>query len=683
MRRLLVLALAFGCGGAAKTVPAQPPPSVPPSPTAGAPVAAPAPAAATTRHLDKEETITLASGTTFTVAKGWFVTTGPDLTLLEDPDRELKVALVELAAADREAAVAAGWARFEPGFSLAIERAIDLPAREGWDAIAQVAYVTKTEDKRFVVAVARRKGPTWYVALVDGKDAAMDRRGAEVTVAIRSLKAAGLEKESFAGRPAHALDAERQQQLGEFIEEWRKKMFIPGVAIAVTQGGKIVYEKGFGVRALGKTDAVTPETLFLIGSNTKSLTSLLMARLVDRKLFAWTTPVTQLLPSFALGDDKVTNSLTMQHTVCACTGLPRQDLEFLFEFTGATPEDRVTSMKRMVPTTGFGETFQYSNTMVSTGGYVAAHALHPELKLGPAYDKAMQEEVFGPLGMGATTFDFAAATKRNHALPHAHALSPEYRPIPLAWERAVVSVRPAGAAWSNVRDMSRYLLVELGKGATPDGKRFVSEENLLKRREPQVKITDELSYGLGLMVAKDHGIALVQHGGNNLGFSSDMYFLPDHDIGVVVLTNGGGTNAFMGAVRRRLLEILFDGKPEAAENLASAIEVQRKAQADENALHKPAIDAALLARVVHRYTSNGLGLATIRREGKDVVFDVGEWKSALAEKADRDGSTKLVLVSPGFAGLELIPEDKDGRTTLTIQAPQQTYVFEPVAAKTK
>jgi CubicO group peptidase (beta-lactamase class C family) len=559
-----------------------------------------------------------------------------------------------------------------------VARAVDLPAREGWDAVAQVAYVTKTEEARTVVAIARRKGGTWYVNLLDGKDAAADRRGAEATVAIRSLKASGVVKESFAGRAAHPLDAERQKQLESFIEESRRKMDIPGVSIAVVQGGKIVYEKGFGVRLAGKNEPVTPETLFLIGSNTKSLTTLLMAILIDEKLFAWSTPVTQLLPSFALGDPKVTQSLTMQHTVCACTGLPRQDLEFIFEFAGVTPEDRVAAMKTMVPTTGFGETFQYSNTMVSTGGYVAAHALSPKLKLGPAYDAAMQAKVFGPLGMRATTFDFARAKKQNHAMPHGRAWAPGYKPFPLSWEEAVIPVRPAGAAWSNVRDMSRFLLLELGKGVTPEGKRVVSEENLLKRREPQVKITDEASYGLGLMVAKDHGVSIVQHGGNNLGFSSDMYFLPDHGIGVVMLSNGGGTNTFLAAVRRRLMEILFDGEPEAAENLVAGIDLQNKARAEDTVLLKPQIDPALVSRILNDYTNPGLGRASVRREGRQVIIDVGEWQSPLAQKTDRDGTTKLVMMGPVFAGFELIPEEKDGRTTLTIQAAQQTYTFEPV-----
>src|SRR5262249_8183774 len=151
---------------------------------------------------------------------------------------------------------------------------------------------------------------------------------------------------------------------------------------------------------------------------TKSLTTLMMSKLVDEGKFTWDTPATQVLPSFALGDADVTKKVMMRHTVCACAGLPRQDLEFIFEYANATPKQRVESMKGMKPTTGFGETFQYSNTMVATGGYVAAHAAEKSKKLGPAYDGVMQSRVFGPIGMKSTTLDFEVAKAHEHATPH-------------------------------------------------------------------------------------------------------------------------------------------------------------------------------------------------------------------------------------------------------------------------
>ncbi len=164
-----------------------------------------------------------------------------------------------------------------------------------------------------------------------------------------------------------------------------------------TSNGRML-EKGLGVRELGKNDPVTPATLFMIGSMTKPLTSLMMARLVDRKQFTWDTPVTQLFPSFALGDPDATGRVTMAHTVCACTGLPRWDMEFIFEWNKSSPESRIELLRAMKPTTGFGETFQYSNLMVAAGGYVAAKTASRGSDLKRAYAEVMTAEVLRPAG---------------------------------------------------------------------------------------------------------------------------------------------------------------------------------------------------------------------------------------------------------------------------------------------
>ena len=73
----------------------------------------------------------------------------------------------------------------------------------------------------------------------------------------------------------------------------------------------------------------------------------------------------------------------------------------------------------MQPTSAFGEMFQYSNLLAAAAGFVGGHVAYPQLELGAAYDKAMQTRVFDPLGMKATTFDYAAVMRGNHAMPHA------------------------------------------------------------------------------------------------------------------------------------------------------------------------------------------------------------------------------------------------------------------------
>jgi CubicO group peptidase (beta-lactamase class C family) len=678
-----VLLLAFACGCALTKQPTERS-STPAIATGVAPGESRAPAATEERttagktlKLDADTKLQTSSGATLTGAKGWYVTAGKDVLLLEEPDRELSVAIVEVKAPSASTAIESGWKLVQPKFDRKIEHTANPPPREGWDEVVQTTYETTTQESRAVIGIARRKADLWYVSLIDGTKAALCRRGAQLMTTIISLKPKGVEKKSFKGRTAKALDGERIRAFETFVEEARTAAKVPGAAVAVVRDGKVIFEKGFGVRELGKSELVSPRTLFMIGSITKSLTTLLMARLVDEGRLTWTTPMTQLLPSFAIGDADSTRKLTLANTVCACVGLPRQDLEFLFEYAKFTPEMRVAGMRTMKPTTDFGETFQYSNSMVSAGGFAAAHVLNPKGNLGPVYDAAMKSRVFDAMGMKSTTLDFSVAKRMEHASPHGETIKLEYVPIPLSDEEGVVTVRPAGGAWSNVSDMARYVLTELANGKTPEGTRVVSETNLFKRREPQVKITDDLDYGLGLFIENDHDVRIVHHGGNNMGFTSDMFFSPDHGIGAVVLTNAGGANAFCRAVRRKLLEILFDGREEARQNLEFSMkhEQERTAKELEKVVLVP--EMTWLSSLVGTYHNDGLGKVWIRTEGKMGIFDAGEWKTTFGKKTEPDGTVKIVLTGASLAGLELVLERKDGRVTLTLDAVQQKYTFEP------
>jgi CubicO group peptidase (beta-lactamase class C family) len=107
----------------------------------------------------------------------------------------------------------------------------------------------------------------------------------------------------------------------------------------------------------------------------------------------------RLLPSFKLGDADTTSKVLVKHLICACTGMPRQDLEWLLEFQDLTPEGAMKVLATMQPTSSFGELFQYSNPMAAAAGYIGGHVVYPELELGMAYDRAMQTYVFDPLGM--------------------------------------------------------------------------------------------------------------------------------------------------------------------------------------------------------------------------------------------------------------------------------------------
>jgi CubicO group peptidase (beta-lactamase class C family) len=113
---------------------------------------------------------------------------------------------------------------------------------------------------------------------------------------------------------------------------------VPGVAIGLFQDGNVVFASGFSPRELGGRDKVAAGTLFMVASNTRAMTTLMLAKLVEQGRLTWETPVTSVLPSFRLGSAATTEQVRIKHLICACTGLPRQDYEWLFQFDGVTPD---------------------------------------------------------------------------------------------------------------------------------------------------------------------------------------------------------------------------------------------------------------------------------------------------------------------------------------------------------
>ena len=289
------------------------------------------------------------------------------------------------------------------------------------------------------------------------------------------------------------------------------------------------------------------------------MTTLMLGKLVDAGKLTWETPVTELLPSFRLGDAATTAQVRVKHLICACTGLPRQDYEWLFQYEGITPDSALATLGTMQPTSKFGEVFQYSNPLAAAAGFVGGHVAYPDLELGAAYDSAMRTLVFDPLGMKATTFDYAAALRADHAMPHSQDESGAVKTALMDLNYSIIPVRPAGAAWSNVRDMLAYVAMELANG------KDAADSSTSRRRRccsgacRRCRSARPPAYGMGLMVDTTWGVKVVHHGGDMVGFHSDMMWLPAQGVGAVVLTNGDPgldrarpvpAQAARGAVRR-------------------------------------------------------------------------------------------------------------------------------------
>ncbi len=634
----------------------------------------------TTETLKVDTPRATVDGTHFIAPAEWSITTRAPAVILAAPEPGSQIALIEVHAKDADSAVAAAWSAYAPDAKWQLKVAADLPPRDGWEQRRKYTYETSAKDARDVVAVAFRRADLWTVAIYDVADAVGEKRGAQISLILGHLQPKGYVAESFSGKPVHKFDTARIAELKQFIESARKRLDIPGIAVGIVQDNKVIMTAGFGVRELGKPESVDADTLFMIASNTKALTTLMLAQLVDQKRFGWDTPVTQLLPTFKLGNADTTRQVLVKHLVCACTGMPRQDLEFEFNGDEMTPETVVKMLATMQPTSKFGELYQYSNLMAAAGGYVGGHVLYPQSELGVAYDAAMHRLVFAPLGMNATTFNTARALRGNHSAQHGFDVDGN---IVLANMNELNSVlppiRPSGGAWSNVHDMLHYVQMELADGVLPDGQRYVSKTNLLARRIPNVASGTGATYGMGLETLDIDGVKIIHHGGHATGFLSDMIWLPEQNVGAVILTNSESGAFMLDAFRRRLLEILFDGKPEAEALLASRAQSMRlDIIAERKRLTVPA-DAQSSAKLAAHYRNAALGDIVVTHNAKAAtVFDFGGWKSDVASRCNDDGTLSFVTISPGVSGYAFVVTDDTQGHALVLRDAQHTYRFDAV-----
>jgi CubicO group peptidase (beta-lactamase class C family) len=676
---LLVVALACSaCAGTPAPAPAPPPASptivaASAAPSATAALSAPAPAV-----LSADTPEVTSSGTTFTAPAGWTLVLDGPRAMLTGPEPDLHLVVLDANAATAEEAVASAWTTLHQDFKRPLKTTTQHPGRHGFEEYRRFDYETSPNEKLVVFASARRHGGAWTVLLLEGSKSSVEKRLASMRRVDDSLRPKDYVPESFAGKTPHKLDAERAKTIVDTVERTRERATIPGVALALVQDGRVVYEGGLGVRDMGKPDKVDAHTRFLIASNTKAMTTLLLAKLVDEGKLTWETPVTQLYPGFKLGDDDTTRQVLVKHLICACTGLPRQDFEWLFQFEKATPKGEMDALVGMQPTTKFGEAFQYSNPLAAAAGFVGGYVLYPKKELGAAYDEAMQSRVFGPLGMTETTLDFGRALRSNHSAAHEFDVDGKIAMAVMDLNRSVVPIRPAGAAWSTVHDIAKYVSMELAGGKLPDGKRYISEEALLARRKPQVSVGEFATYGMGLMVDSEWGVPVVHHGGDMVGFHSDMFWIPEAGVGGVILTNGPGW-LIRRAFLRKTLEVLYDGRAEAEDDASAAIAEAKAHMAAERPRLTLPPDPQSVATLATHYTSAALGDIVVSADGPARIFDFGGWKSPVASRKNDDGTVSMVTVAPGADGIAFVVDRRDGKRALVVRDMQHEYVFAEAA----
>lgn len=315
---------------------------------------------------------------------------------------------------------------------------------------------------------------------------------------------------------------------------------VPGMAVAVVSDGAVLLARGYGLREIGKPEPVDAGTVFQLASVSKPVAASVVATQVAAGKVAWDTPMTTLLPWFALADPKATAMVTVGDLFSHRSGLPDHGGDAL---EGLGFDRRaILERLRLLPLAGFRDSYAYTNFGLTAAAEGVATAA------GTDWATLSEEAVYRPLAMARTSSRFAdymAAPDR--AVPHMRR-GGVWAPLE---QRDPDAQSPAGGVSSTVEDMARWMAMVLGEGGTT-GAPLVPAAALLPALTPQavsgppaaaVDRPGLYGYGFNLGVSASGRTTFSHSGGFYLGAATCVYLIPSAGTGIVVLSNGQPTGA--------------------------------------------------------------------------------------------------------------------------------------------
>ena len=353
-----------------------------------------------------------------------------------------------------------------------------------------------------------------------------------------------------------------------YVDAVRKRFDVPGIAVAIVKDGKVVLERGYGDREMGKPGKVDEHTMFAIASNTKAFTAAALQILADEKKLSMDDRVIDHLPWFRMSDPYITHDMRIRDLLAHRSGLGLGAGDLLYWPTTSYSTKEVAQRLKDVPITGsFRARYAYDNILFGVASLVIEEAS------GMSFKQFLSTRFFTPLGMTETRYnadDLKAGD--NVATGHAKFNFTELKPVgTLTWSNAP----GAGGLYSSVHDLTRWMNTMLAGGKVngeANGKALFSERaardlwNVLtpmpvgKPSIPELApaVPNLMGYAQGWNVGDYQGNKLVWHTGGWPGQVSRLTLMPNSKIGVVVLTNQEVGVAF-NAVTFKALDLMLNG----------------------------------------------------------------------------------------------------------------------------
>jgi len=344
--------------------------------------------------------------------------------------------------------------------------------------------------------------------------------------------------------------------MAKTLKDWNA----PGVGVGIVVNDKLVFAKGYGFRDYEKKLPFTPATMSPIASNTKLFTAVAAGMLVEEGKLSWDKPVRESVPAVRFYNDQLNNTVTLRDMLSHRTGITRHDL--IWYKSDFTRKELFEKLVYLEPQEPMRETFLYNNLMFAAVGYLI------ELQSGKTWEQFVKERIFDPLQMNSTSYSIADMLKRPEFGVGYTERRDSFELYRIPYYEDITGVAPCGAIVSNIEDMSHWLIALMNQGKY-NGKQVLPAEVLKATLQPAIALPNtgletrgwseilNEAYGMGRWTASYRGHLIAFHGGDLPGFHTQVSFMPQDHIGVIVFEIGNHSQPLYNIVSYNVYERLL------------------------------------------------------------------------------------------------------------------------------
>src|SRR5437867_2043150 len=469
-----------------------------------------------------------------------------------------------------------------------------------------------------------------------------------------------------------------------FMEKTLKDWNAPGVGVGVVVGDKLVFAKGYGYRDYEKKLPLTAQTMFTIASNTKLFTAVAAGMLVEEGKLTWDRPIRESVPTIEFYDSFLNNTVTLRDMLAHRTGITRHDS--IWYKSDYSTKELFQRLKYLEPKEQPRQIFLYNNMMYAAAGYSI------ELQSGKPWKDFVREKILQPLEMNHTVYSIADMLKQpDYGVPFTEKRdSMELYKIP--YYEDTDGLAAAGAIISNIEDMSHWLIALMNNGQY-NGKQVLPSKVLQATLESAIALPNAAgqvrgwwevlnqAYGMGRWTASYRGRFITFHGGDLPGFHSQISFMPNEHIGVIVFVIGNHVAPLYNPISYNVYERLLgmDQTPWTdrlldirLKNKKAGAEARSKAGFGRVADTKPSHP---LADYVGEYEHPAYGILKIAMKDNALQFEFHKIKMPLAHfHYDRFDTRDDEQEGKWSVNFSTNPQGDIDKATMSLDEAEATFV---------